>query len=373
MKTHRIIFTPSEPYFFGNEKTFRFSGSSYSDQYDNPYFIRSEALPSQTTLFGAVRYLLLSNRDPEFASYPENYEKLIGKDSFRITDTEVQEFGKIKNMSPAFLQFRKASVAVPKADTIYPEDGIYVKTPLDHCIGNDIYTPFKRAPITEESECPKREYSEDYNAKKGLSDSYMNIETGKIIDSSEIFKTVTRVGISKKQGEDAYFKKEFYMLSDGWSFGVYLDHDFDDEYMHKLDPVVFMGQNKSAFIVECVPEENELKKKVSEYLKSNTVYCLGDIYVNSSIYSNFTFAVTLTRDHRAYETIMDKDNSHRRICKGSKLHKLIRAGSVFWFDQSLLNAKRKDGIEEIFEHSGNQKCQFMNAKTIGMNQIIIKE
>ena len=329
-----------EPYFFGNEKTFRFPEAKIAGQFDNPYFIRSETLPSQTTLFGAVRYLLLNDRDPLFKKYPENYEKRIGQNSFRLSETQPQPFGVIQSMSPVFLQ---------------NQDEVFVKTPFDHRKGEKVYTPFHRALLTNEGVAPKREYADDYDAKKGISDSYMNINTGDIVDADAIFRTVTRVGISKKKNEDAFFKKEYCMLIKDWAFGVYLELDLPENEKLSLDPIVFLGQNKAAFRVNFVPEENQITKQLSKILSPYTVYCLGDTYVNSSIYQEFTFAVTQTRDHRTYETKPD-----RKIVKDSLLHKLIRAGSVFWLDPNM--PEEKD-INKLFAHP--------NAVTIGMNQIII--
>ncbi len=358
MTTYRLTFTPTEPYFFGNEKTFRFADAKIAGQFDNPYFIRSELIPAQTTLFGAVRYLLLNDRIPAFTAYPENYKDRIGESSFRLDASEKQSFGIIHNISPLFLQYRKTE----SADTSLPEEGIYVRTPLDHLEGQNAYTPFRRAPLTEEGKEPKREFAENYDVKKGLTDSYMHISSGKIVESSEIFRSVTRIGISKKQSEDAFFKKEYRMLNDGWSFGIYLTLNQPEGENLSVDSVVFLGQNKAAFRVEYQQEENQIKEQVSTLLKPNTVYCLGDTFAGSSIYPNFTFAAVLTRDHRTYETRLDSRTGKVRIGKGSTLYKLIRAGSVFWYDQASLNT---DKINRLFANP--------NASTIGMNQIIIKE
>jgi hypothetical protein len=342
LTAYRLTFTPAEPYFFGNEKTFRFPDAKIAGQFDNPYFIRSESIPSQTTLFGAVRYLLLNDRDPSFASYPENYEKRIGPNSFSLIQTEKQKFGIIHAMSPVFLQ---------------NADGIYVKTPFDHLAGEKIYTPFHRAPLTADGVVPKREYADNYDVKKGISDSFMNIGTGAVVDADVIFRTVTRVGIDKKKNDDAFFKKEFRMLNPGWSFGVYLTLDLAPEDAPELDPVVFLGQNKAAFRVTCTPEDDRIAEQVYAILPPNTVYCLGDTCADSDIYPKFTFAATQIRDHRMYETKPDG-----RIGKGSILHRLLRAGSVFWFDPASLN---EADIAALFNHP--------NARTIGMNSIIIKK
>ena len=346
MTTYRLTFTPTEPYFFGNEKTFRFPDAKIAGQFDNPYFIRSETLPSQTTLFGAVRYLLLNNRDPSFTSYPKGYEQRIGANSFRLAQEAKQNFGIIHEMSPVFLQ---------------NPDGIWVRTPFDHANGFSAYMPFHRAPLNGENESPKREYADNYDVKKGISDSFMNIKTGKIVEADEIFRTVTRVGISKKQNDDAFFKKEYRILNAGWSFGVYLSLELPESETLSLDPVVFLGQNKAAFRVDFVREDSTITKQLLAILPPNTVYCLGDTYANSDIYPKFTFAVTQTRDHRTYETYPDK-HPKGRIGKDGILYKLIRAGSIFWFDPDQLS---EEEIAALFAHA--------NAETIGMNQIIIKQ
>ena len=64
MKKLQLKFTPLEPYFFGNEKTFSFPNSKDGGQLRNSYLIKSESIPSQTTLFGTIRYLLLPHKKP---------------------------------------------------------------------------------------------------------------------------------------------------------------------------------------------------------------------------------------------------------------------------------------------------------------------
>ena len=58
-KTYLLTFTPQEPYFFGNEKSFTYPGQKNGGQYGNRYYVKSEQTPSQSTLFGALRYLMI--------------------------------------------------------------------------------------------------------------------------------------------------------------------------------------------------------------------------------------------------------------------------------------------------------------------------
>ena len=59
MKIIKITMTPSEPYFFGTERCAVYRGDERSTQRSmvNPYFLRSNTAPSQSTLFGVTRFL----------------------------------------------------------------------------------------------------------------------------------------------------------------------------------------------------------------------------------------------------------------------------------------------------------------------------
>jgi len=336
LKTYKITFTPTEPYFFGTEKTFRFPGQKIEGQFDTPYFIRSERTPSQTTMFGAVRYLLLKNRLPDFSGYPEGYEEIIGKESFMIS-APGRTFGKIHQISPVFLQL--------KADTRnkYPT-GIYIPTPLDHNVSSTqkIYTPYTRHSIED-----GRQYAPEYDPKRFLPDGYMHLASNTIVPGDAIFTSIVRVGINTVKQNKAYFKKEYAMLQEGWSFGIYLTVDDDAEIPG--DKVVYLGQNKAAFLVSYSAEECSLP-----YVNDRTVLpeegcivCLSDTLTDNSIYRNCSMAITQIRDHRAFETIRQEENGRPKIRKDSILYKLVKAGSVFWYNtpdkrNDLLKALQND-------------------------------
>lgn len=94
MAVYQLTFTPQGPYFFGNEKTFSFVGEPA--QYGALHYIRGERLPAQSTVFGALRYLLLPEK--AFARAAQSAQ-LIGSESFRM-GAEGQSFGAIKGVSP---------------------------------------------------------------------------------------------------------------------------------------------------------------------------------------------------------------------------------------------------------------------------------
>lgn len=362
MKTYRVIFTPVEPYFFGNEKTFRFGGERSLGLYDTPYFIRSERTPAQTTIFGAIRYLLLTNRHSNFnKGYPDGYADIIGRDSFKITQ-ENQTFGKIKSISPIFLYYDGDETAADKEKL--PKKGIYLPAPFDHNVNienTETYLPYKRADIDD-----KKEYAPGYDPKAGIADSYMHLGSGEIVKSKEIFRPTVRVGIDVKKIDDAFFKREYQMLNKGWSFGIYLT--VDDDTVLPTDKSVFLGQNKAAFKVEFIDKNDEnddlterLENLLTEKSIKGIIYCLSDTFVTSAVYKDCSFAITQTRDHRSYETKREADKDRPIVIKkGGDLHKLIKAGSVFFY-------KSDDQKQALLAHLKNRHCEI-----IGMNHICTK-
>ena len=80
MAEHLITLEPMGPYFFGGERTFGFGRKNYQKA---PYYIVSETIPSQPTLFGALRYIILSRNNALWGQPNESRaEAFVGKESF---------------------------------------------------------------------------------------------------------------------------------------------------------------------------------------------------------------------------------------------------------------------------------------------------
>ena len=69
MTRYLLRFTPLEPYFFGNERGLKYPGNK--SQYQNLYFVRSENTPSQTTILGTLRFLVLQANGRSANDYSE--------------------------------------------------------------------------------------------------------------------------------------------------------------------------------------------------------------------------------------------------------------------------------------------------------------
>lgn len=310
MKTYLVTFKPMEPYFFGNEKNFVYPKSKDENEksnhstVSNSYFIKSEYVPSQSTILGALRYVFLpikKNNWDYTATDKKTNAATVGANSFNPTIKN--EFGKIKSISPVFLY-----------------DGItsLVPAPFDHINGKLTYTPFSDYGETITPDGAYL-YAKEYDSKVGVTSGYMKLSDGQIVEFDKIFTNVTRMGINRVADNKGMFKKTYRELNSEYAFAVYLELE-DDIIPEKT--FVYLGQGKSTFAVSFEEKENNINDEIKKYLRDDVVYFFGDAFVSNDIYAKSKFAVTRTKTYRAFEKI------HNRVNKDSKLYNLISAGSI---------------------------------------------
>ena len=336
MKTYLVTLTPHEPYFFGNEKTFLFDKEANQGQRGNSYFICSERTPLQSTLMGMMRYILMPYKDHE---HPEQNAPVIGSESFKI-DAEDQSFGVIKKLSPLFIMNGGEK---------------YVVTPFDCIADRERYTPFSNYTAVE-TNSGQRLFTDEYNAKKGIADSYVRLSDGELVQSDLIFGTETRTGnLKTKSGKNkkGFFKKEYVYLKDDFRFAFYVELDDSAAIPDGNTTTVYLGQGKSLFGVSFEEQEDTLGSDVKKLLPADLHYCLSDVFADSEVLEQCKFAVVQTRDYRAYST-----KSNGTVEKDSTLYKLIKAGSVFYVAD-----------KEKFDELTNKP----NCKLAGYNLIISRE
>lgn len=368
MKTYRVDFKPISPYFFGNEKTFPYTGQKIGQHLSNSYYIKSERVPSQTTILGALRYLFLVHKNNNYTYSDKEFKEnavRVGAESFDIERTEEQDFGIIDSVSPVVLYHKDLGILIP--------------TPFDHNNQSDLtrYQPFANYATVETPDDLKL-YTTDYNAKNELTDSYMSLESQTLVKSEDIFSYEDRVGIAIDKSEKAFFKKKYAILDQKCVFSVYLnlwDEDAVDTLKRSTEGAisVFMGQGKSAFLVSFTEQKNPmnpdkngktifasfLERALPEGVVGEALYFASDAVITNSaaLYENTLFSVVKTKDYRTFGiTYCDTESGKRgSFQKKSTLFKLIQAGSI-------LITPNASAVLKLFENP--------NAKKIGMNQIV---
>ena len=366
MSTYKVTFTPNEPWFFGNEKGFRFPGQNIGNTYRNSYFIKSEPIPSQSTILGALRYILIPEKKPLKEYTNDDIKRnidYIGESSFNVDSKDIQRFGKIKTVSPIFI--------IKNGKTLIPAPMDHKAKKIDESKDHDNkkeyeqYDAFSRYEAVDTPE-GKKLYTADYDSKTGVFDGFAELETGNIHCQSDVLSSEVRVGNRRFSDDSGFFKKEYYCFKTKKgeayaSFAVIAEIDVDD--LDKKTYTVALGQGKSMFAVKFEKTNNDSKdfiNNVTLFLikhhknfscddKVTFHYCLSDIFVQGDPYNKSLFAVVMTRDHRSFMT-----KERGQIAKGQNLHRLLRAGSV------------------VISQDAKWALQFKNenAEQIGYNNII---
>lgn len=237
MSRYKVTLTPLDWFFFGGEQTFD-NGETQS------YIAHSNRFPQQTTLLGMVRYqllkqnnLLLSGNDKVDQSIASQMEEWIGKESFNIEADGIQSFGKIKKLSPAFIQM-----------------GSHQLVPMPLTNGVDI--SFKEGTVwfcgTQKNmliEAPAFKEKEYDNYTKLID------ETGKawnLEGEDGVFASSMQIGITKAEGgdenENGFYKQETIRFkSRETSFAFYIELEDGTELKNDF---VFIGAQRSCFKME---------------------------------------------------------------------------------------------------------------------------
>ena len=200
MTEYLVTFKPLGDYSFGSDRRFSFAGrNNYSADEYAPYFIRTNRVPEQSTVFGMIRYLILVsngielNQDFQYDGNTRNkIEALIGEKSFSLNGG-VRDFGKLEKISPIFLLKNSEEIVIPNPfNNKQGKEGIEQFAPM-------ILEEIKVSTSFGEISLPK---SKEYNPKEGYGNGYYNINTGCLEAIEDIFRTKVATGVRRVTQND---------------------------------------------------------------------------------------------------------------------------------------------------------------------------
>lgn len=340
-KTYLITLTPTGKFFFGGDMTFEVKSknpdSKDADEAFNSmfssYIIRSAKFPQQTSLLGMLRFLILRNEPTVFDDKTQTITnrseagKLIGERSFQ-NKNEVNDFGKIKALSPCFLQKEYEQGKWGDLVRSAKDDNLDINlTSFTSSIvnGRAVYLP-----------------TIEYNPKKEYKVTYKLDSPKMVMDEEGIFKEDICNGINRdivtgKVDEDAYFKQVFYRFDDGYRFAFYAEIDCDklDGYSGQL---VSVGGDNSQFVIGIkeVSAPLEQKPNGTRVVLSSPAYLTMDNLKSVSFAISDTVPFKCMRTETASVTAYNKRNQRYGYIEGLTLYD---RGSVFFF------AEEKDAKE----------------------------
>lgn len=353
----KITMTPMGPYFLGTERNASYAGEENSQQSElKPYFIRSGKLPSQSALFGVLRYLGIEKPTVDFRLSSRD-EANIGKNSYDLLSKEAQSFGRIHRISQLMLTDSEGRRYIPalrnrQAAALNDNCGDFV--PFDDF-------------ITVASIDGTRYLPRQYNEKMAWDGAeFLCLNDGKLYGS--FFQTQVQVGINRqsqrteedKQEVSGFFKKEYVILKSGYSFLFYAEvEDFYVEVEDYLDSVVYVGQGRVPFAVHiekaksnetkatiptaCLPDTvmvNGTPQKVCYAVALSDCYYPGDI---AKLRSSCSLIIADSRDYRVFTTNYQAQSNNKRYHKNEHGLKLLQGGSVFFF----FGAKEQTPAEQM--------------------------
>jgi CRISPR-associated protein Cmr3 len=336
---------PPEHYFFGDE--------NLSTDGTEKYYQRSLQLPQQTTVLGAMRFLLLQTADKKVFDKNEirnknEAQKLIGESSF---DMHVIQYGKITAISEVLLWHENNGFYLPML--AWKDDKGNISTEA-HQQNNKYF-------FDDDKE--KTGFSlPDYKAKDGVK-QYWTGQDGKPFEK-EIFTEYRHAGNFKNKDnktendDDAYFKMCFCRLDSEFSF-VFNMNIADENLINTLvkeKRIVYVGGERSKFICEIERLGDSNPKRITEEIYKNAyspyadanytkVILTSDAYTEKNPYTDTLLAVSHIKKFRfmeskvattdAYNNRIKDSRTTRAGLKQSKLFNLLQRGSVFYFDKEV--------------------------------------
>ena len=395
MTIYKVLFRPLEEYFFGKD------GSFSAGVGDAEYFITSHLFPSQTTLFGIMRYLNLRHlKDRGTYSEQEKEEnvKAIGKKSFCMetaikpeNGNKEQDFGIIKAISGVFLHEHDLQNKVSRIYLPLPKDA---KEQEDSRGYESIFT--EGEDIIIDTLYGKKIIPKEYDAKKGLRHGFISTDAGitdtgkqlhgelKIIDSpfEYVLKTGLRINQKKqlegnekigldmtKEPMSSLFKKEYIRLKSEmgqreYSFGIYVKIEDNKKVktLNRLNRIVGMGLGSSLFKVEIKEVQGEESNRLHDDLvlkvdkifenhpqKEKMVYCISPCYtenlqnlLDKSQFSSIEIIANRPMSSGSIDTTWRKEET---------LYRMLDAGSV-------LVAEDLSQVIETFDKKGLQQIGY---------------
>lgn len=238
---------------------------------------------------------------------PKNKQKaenLVGVEKFDIFSKSIQNFGKIKNISPMFF-IKNDEIFIKKVDidSFDFEDGVL----------------------------------KGYKTKIDIYDNFINIATNEKLTSDKIFKPIEKTANKKGGEENSLFKKTSYLLNDNFKFAFYLDCDCDLK-----NSIITLGADRSSFKME-VKEDNSTLNYED---KKAYLTLISDAYITLSLKDNCDFAIT---SEISYQNLQNQKHAfkHNEFKKSDKVYLYEKGSVIINPSQALIDDLNNKNLQQI--------------------------
>ena len=304
-----VTLSPLEPFIFGGDNTF----GKLGDEINGTYLVKSRQFPQQSAILGMLKKeimtqnnLLTRQLNGEWVE-PKNKlkaENLVGFEKFDIFSKSIQNFGKIKNISPMFF-IKNDEIFIKKVDidSFDFEDGVL----------------------------------KGYKTKIDIYDNFINIATNEKLTSDKIFKPIEKTANKKGGEENSLFKKTSYLLNDNFKFAFYLDCDCDLK-----NSIITLGADRSSFKME-VKEDNSTLNYED---KKAYLTLISDAYITLSLKDNCDFAIS---SEISYQNLQNQKHAfkHNEFKKSDKVYLYEKGSVIINPSQALIDDLNNKNLQQI--------------------------
>lgn len=313
---YKITLKPLQPFLFGGDNTY----GKIGDKENGTYQTSSRYYPQQSAVLGMLKKELMIQKGlltrkirGEWVDKPRSEEAkvFVGSEKFDITKKEPQNFGVIKNISPIFLQNEK-HIIIKVANL--------KKFPLEK-IGDNYLL-------------------KDFTAKDDMFDNYQSLDAKNSYESEDIFKPINQTLNQKQASENSLYKKTSYLLKEGFSFGFFLECDYELK-----NSIITLGADRSSFALEVQKSEETF-----EY-KNEHIVLLSDSLITLPLQGNCDFAIT---SEISYQNIIhkkgvqkDKLTTLNSFKKSDKIYLYEKGSVIINPSQALLDNLNNKNLQQI--------------------------
>lgn len=304
-----VTLSPLEPFLFGGDNTF----GKLGDEINGTYLVKSRQFPQQSAILGMLKKEIMTQNNlltrqlkGEWVE-PKNKQKaenLVGVEKFDIFSKSIQNFGKIKNISPMFF-IKNDEIFIKKVDidSFDFEDGVL----------------------------------KGYKTKIDIYDNFINITTNEKLTSDKIFKPIEKTANKKGGEENSLFKKTSYLLNDNFKFAFYLDCDCDLK-----NSIITLGADRSSFKME-VKEDNSTLNYED---KKAYLTLISDAYITLSLKDNCDFAIT---SEISYQNLQNQKHAfkHNEFKKSDKVYLYEKGSVIINPSQALIDDLNNKNLQQI--------------------------
>lgn len=304
-----VTLSPLEPFLFGGDNTF----GKLGDEINGTYLVKSRQFPQQSAILGMLKKEIMTQNNlltrqlkGEWVE-PKNKQKaenLVGFEKFDIFSKSIQNFGKIKNISPMFF-IKNDEIFIKKVDidSFDFEDGVL----------------------------------KGYKTKIDIYDNFINIATNEKLTSDKIFKPIEKTANKKGGEENSLFKKTSYLLNDNFKFAFYLDCDCDLK-----NSIITLGADRSSFKME-VKEDNSTLNYED---KKAYLTLISDAYITLSLKDNCDFAIS---SEISYQNLQNQKHAfkHNEFKKSDKVYLYEKGSVIINPSQALIDDLSNKNLQQI--------------------------